>query len=647
MEYEKPKEDKNKNKNFYDSSKNYNFQNYSGGKEPPKKPPAPGGAGESDDEFIRRTEERMRSIEKMRENIVPGEKHEPTIGLNTKWVSSTNHSGSWTPEGFDEPIKSDDIRVTTGHSDKDDVISFSLRTLVPRSTKIGEIETKDDYELAKGSVYPNGTIDLHPQSHPALPRGTIDEKAVKFILTDHFRSKVKHPETGEIYTVGEHHGLKNSLIEEWTQKYKKSIDCSNPKGFSQRAHCQGRKKKLNEDLRRWFKEKWTAQDGSKCGDYKGRGRVKCRPSKRVSEKSPETWGEMSPKEKKKAVRLKQKAHREGKQFSSHKSGKTWDGPKNKYKPGKKKVNEMYEHVKQLFLERKAKREDCGCGLNEEKKPYKGFKKGKNHPEGGLSRAEARRQGIHAGIETKDEAKRKGGFGKLSSKTQKRRKSFCARMCGMKRRRTSSKTARDPKSKINAALRVWGCRCGTNESYELNSAQIILEKRGSCWEGYKQNGMKKKNGKMVPNCVPMNESIQLNEGKNKPTDKKLWSRAKALARQKFKVYPSAYANAWAAKWYKKRGGGWSSMQTESIIHNVVEEVVNKRHKGSMTEKEIAARDSLAKRVKGIRPIKGKDSEKNARYRYATYVILRKRGGEGSKSSPKGSKSKKSKQKKNKS
>ena len=34
-----------------------------------------------------------------------------------------------------------------------------------------------------------------------------------------------------------------SLTEKWSQKYKRSIDCSNPKGFSQRAHCQGRKKK--------------------------------------------------------------------------------------------------------------------------------------------------------------------------------------------------------------------------------------------------------------------------------------------------------------------------------------------------------------------------------------------------------------------
>ena len=31
--------------------------------------------------------------------------------------------------------------------------------------------------------------------------------------------------------------------ESWSNKYKKSIDCSNPKGFSQKAHCAGRKKR--------------------------------------------------------------------------------------------------------------------------------------------------------------------------------------------------------------------------------------------------------------------------------------------------------------------------------------------------------------------------------------------------------------------
>ena len=38
----------------------------------------------------------------------------------------------------------------------------------------------------------------------------------------------------------------------------------------------------------------------------------------------------------------------------------------------------------------------------------------------------------------------------------RRKSFCARMKGMKRRLTSAKTARDPNSRINKALRKWNC-----------------------------------------------------------------------------------------------------------------------------------------------------------------------------------------------
>lgn len=93
-------------------------------------------------------------------------------------------------------------------------------------------------------------------------------------------------------------------------------------------------KNIQESLKRWFKEKWTAQDGSECGDYKGKGRVKCRPSKRVSSSTPQTWGEMSSKQKKKAVRKKQEAHRKGHQFSSHKTGKTWKAKKGKYRPRK-------------------------------------------------------------------------------------------------------------------------------------------------------------------------------------------------------------------------------------------------------------------------------------------------------------------------
>ena len=42
-------------------------------------------------------------------------------------------------------------------------------------------------------------------------------------------------------------GEDEEVTEKWSEKYKKSIDCSHPKGFSQRAHCQGRKKHMKED----------------------------------------------------------------------------------------------------------------------------------------------------------------------------------------------------------------------------------------------------------------------------------------------------------------------------------------------------------------------------------------------------------------
>ncbi len=51
-------------------------------------------------------------------------------------------------------------------------------------------------------------------------------------------------------------------------------------------------------------------------------------------------------------------------------------------------------------------------------------------------------------------------------------------------------------------------------------------------------------------------MAINPKSPKPTQPKLWSRVKSEARSKFDVYPSAYANGWAAKEYKKRGGSWS-------------------------------------------------------------------------------------------
>jgi hypothetical protein len=89
------------------------------------------------------------------------------------------------------------------------------------------------------------------------------------------------------------------VAEKWSQKYKRSINCAHPKGFSQRAHCAGRKKNedLEENLRDWFgKGKGGGAGGGgwdryntqgerigKCGDRKpGEGKPKCLSKSRAA-----------------------------------------------------------------------------------------------------------------------------------------------------------------------------------------------------------------------------------------------------------------------------------------------------------------------------------------------------------------------------
>lgn len=54
---------------------------------------------------------------------------------------------------------------------------------------------------------------------------------------------------------------------------------------------------------------------------------------------------------------------------------------------------------------------------------------------------------------------------------------------------------------------------------------------------------------------LNEEYQIDESKNCPTSPSKWAASKAKAKRKFDVYPSAYANGFAAKDYKAKGGGW--------------------------------------------------------------------------------------------
>ena len=118
--------------------------------------------------------------------------------------------------------------------------------------------------------------------------------------------------------------------------------------------------------------------------------------------------------------------------------------------------------------------------------YKAYKKSKEkkdmkedwsdakykNPEGGLTKAGVMRyrrenpgSKLQTAVTTKPSKLKKG------SKAANRRKSFCARMGGMKKRLTSAKTARDPDSRINKALRKWNCE----ESFRAKLAEKRQER----------------------------------------------------------------------------------------------------------------------------------------------------------------------------
>lgn len=79
--------------------------------------------------------------------------------------------------------------------------------------------------------------------------------------------------------------------------------------------------------------------------------------------------------------------------------------------------------------------------------------------------------------------------------------------------------------------------------------------------------------------------------NVPTDPAKWSYYKSQAKEKFDVYPSAYANAWAAKQYKDAGGGWRTKKSEATpeeedeFHRKLDKLVHKTFGHSSDEKKV--------------------------------------------------------------
>jgi hypothetical protein len=95
----------------------------------------------------------------------------------------------------------------------------------------------------------------------------------------------------------------------WSKKYKASIDCDNPKGFSQKAHCAGKKKmaggglaKPQQSLKDWGDQKWRTKSGKKSSDTGER----YLPSAAIKSLSPSEYAA--------TTRAKRAGKKAGKQF---------------------------------------------------------------------------------------------------------------------------------------------------------------------------------------------------------------------------------------------------------------------------------------------------------------------------------------------
>ena len=95
------------------------------------------------------------------------------------------------------------------------------------------------------------------------------------------------------------------------------------------------------------------------------------------------------------------------------------------------------------------------------------------------------------------------------------------------------------------------------------------------------------GKKKNENMNIEERLNLFLEKNCPTDPGKWSASKSAAKSKFDVYPSAYANGWAAKNYKSKGGGW-----KTCSENVVSEATGREAKE--IAKLTGTRDSIVQK-----------------------------------------------------
>jgi Domain of unknown function (DUF6321) len=235
------------------------------------------------------------------------------------------------------------------------------------------------------------------------------------------------------------------LTESWSEKYKRSINCSHPKGFSQRAHCAGKKKHSESiEMEMVCPECGMCQTHGNLNEIKkgqkdSNGFTKCWPGKHAE------------------------GTKKGKNGGRVRNCVPNESIEEQIDPIEEQFNLIEEMIESIAEENGVDVDVVWESIEDiddedllsEAEAWQ-TSKGKNKNGGLNKKGVASYRRSHPGSKLQTAVTTKPSKLKKGSKAAKRRKSFCARMKGMKKHRTGAKTKRDPNSRINKSLRKWNC-----------------------------------------------------------------------------------------------------------------------------------------------------------------------------------------------
>ena len=110
-----------------------------------------------------------------------------------------------------------------------------------------------------------------------------------------------------------------------------------------------------------------------------------------------------------------------------------------------------------------------------------------------------------------------------------------------------------KQRLGIKESVEDCGCGTPEVTEQQVQVVNRTKDGNLSIQLREEDLNEQERALYE----FGQKVEALMEKSCPTDASKWSYYKGQAKKKFDVYPSAYANGWAAKQYKSAGGGWKN------------------------------------------------------------------------------------------